>query len=836
MLDYGPAIGVMRGREGHVYSGPRKLHFTSVGFWLPCYRSSFYTDADDRALLRSAFHHGAAHFAPEYVGPVTSGFRLNATIFNRLLTVLPRKGYASAHLVPAGHAQSVFNEQHHDPSAMVFLAHETERLPGLQHMGIHALALTVNQDGFYVWTVAYDGKRREYEIQAALKDHIWALAGGSFSGHHSGIKSERRSGDQVPDSHLTQYRDEHIGFLTFDQINTIFEGLFNVNLDPRVFFRSDSQVEAQYTLGGFISEICAAFHPAKRPPRRTNTPGQALRSDENLEQEGDQEREQREKRQAVVAEFFAACMQHPTSVPVRSIHAFAEVSVYPPAKAHLLDEFLEATEISTLKPIKERVERCRRALLDELIEVTHRRDPLVQVEPPDGPVDRIDDVTEAQLRGYVMLLAAKLPLVANVRFHLDDLHYERSTKKQKSNAVDMGAQDAAVDDPLAENSQVYGPYHSWTGLLRAIQADLSSLTQAIDQARTDRMLYEQEQIYEEQETFTEIQRLNERADNAISAGNGLAINGISTFLALVAVVLASGNLFKNGKLVVSANSMLGLLNLANLPGLLVLVVAVAILVVVFTLIYLGVNLVLRWVSRAFRQEFRLDEKFYYEMDVRVDAPFLIEALPALITHGEPESKLSGKPLPGFWTRVWKQTEPFRRWITRKPPLDATSIERNSYRVERLEKSEALHKIYVEARLRLGSRRHLRVVLVYELLYHRPARDHDYILRELRVVSAHSRQLTHGQVARLKQIVVERFLNPCLEDGWQLKRPGQPDTGDKFDALFTVTELPANQQARDKAASPEDRPLSTNGAQVAPPDSSLAPVTVETRGDGVSGSR
>jgi hypothetical protein len=55
---------------------------------------------------------------------------------------------------------------------------------------------------------------------------------------------------------------------------------------------------------------------------------------------------------------------------------------------------------------------------------------------------------------------------------------------------------------------------------------------------------------------------------------------------LLAVVLASGSLFKNGKLIVTPGSVLGLLNVDNLPGLLAIVTAVVILVVVFALIYL----------------------------------------------------------------------------------------------------------------------------------------------------------------------------------------------------------------------------------------------------------
>jgi hypothetical protein len=220
-----------------------------------------------------------------------------------------------------------------------------------------------------------------------------------------------------------------------------------------------------------------------------------------------------------------------------------------------------------------------------------------------------------------------------------------------------------------------------------------------------------------------------------------------------------------------------------------------------------VNIALRGLNRTFRREFRLDAKYYYEMDVRVDAPFLIDLLPVLFNNGEPNAARSGARRRGFWAARWRQLEPLRRWLTGNHELDATNIDRNSYRVERLEKSEALHKIYVEARIWVGRFRRLHVVLVYELLFHRPAREHDYILKELRVVSAHSKELSQTHIVRLKHIVAERFVNPCLEEGWRLNIPEPDDAGDSFDALFTVTRLPA----RD-----------TNGAERSGPSMTASP--------------
>src|SRR5262249_5039049 len=91
---------------------------------------------------------------------------------------------------------------------------------------------------------------------------------------------------------------------------------------------------------------------------------------------------------------------------------------------YVLRKFLQATATSVLQEYKRRIERCRRALLGEMLQVTHRQQPLLQVEVPDKRPDRIEGVNEAQLRGYVMLVSAKLPLLENVKLYLEEIGAE----------------------------------------------------------------------------------------------------------------------------------------------------------------------------------------------------------------------------------------------------------------------------------------------------------------------------------------------------------------------------------------------------------------------------
>lgn len=813
--------------------------YTSVGFYFPCYPSGFFSQEVDRGLLNLSYA-----FDKDY-GPYSDQdhVKLDATIFARLLMVLPRKGFTTAYpIFPEPKPTKL--EHVTTPTGIVFLLRDvneaiskvraapplpksqaaadpaTHLLP-LSKAGVESLALVVNHDGYYVWLATYVGNEgREWFIRNALREHIYHLVGGDFGSHEQGkgLASDGSSAQpstQPPataKTDLTTYTQNHIGCLTFTQLNTVLEGLYNLNLDPRVFFHNEEAVGKQYTLGRFFAAIVADFHPAKRPPRsrRELISGGKIADEETPEQK-DQRALEEQLHTSVLDRFFGHFLQDATrseaTVSISLIHDFADVCLNHNACEHLLNSFLSSTELVSLKPIKGWIERCRRALIDELIEVTHRRIPLVQAKPPDGPIDRIEDVTEAQLRGYVMFLSAKLPLISNVLLHLEDLHYEvigAAKHRRQSHSRQIEEQFA---DP--EGTAVYGPFNSWRGMLRAIQNDLRSLTDAINQARTDRMLYEQEQIHAEQETLAEIERLNDRATEAAGPESGV-VSMISNFLALLSVILATGPSIKNGRLVFSPNGLLSILNSGSLPGAEELLIVLLILAVIYIIIHFGAERLARWVVKRFLRKSRHEAKYYYEMDIHADAPFLAESIPELVVDGISKKQQPETPLDEYLQAGSNGAYPKAQGdvsvasaaqATQSKTLDFKKVVRNSYRVERQEKSEALHKIYVETEIRVSARRFMHVVLVYELLYHRPSSDHDYILKDLRVVSTHSDELTEDEVIRLKAVVVYYFLNPYLEEGWRLVLPLLKEQSNNvsaflgnaatdFDSLFTITQIPA----------------------------------------------
>jgi hypothetical protein len=620
-------------------------------------------------------------------------------------------------------------------------------------------------------------------MHEALKRHIFEVVGGAFHSHDSGRGTIKRlftqESDESEDS-LMHYLQNHLGMLTFFQLNTILEGLYNSNLDFRVFFKSDRQVAREYAVGDFVRQITATFRLHSPPPDSTLHV-------EASEQASSIHGTRDSQLNLSVSDFFGILLENserPSLLDEDVAHRFRRLCTTPTVRGHVLDQFLTVTEVICLKPMKKRIERCRRGLLDDLIEVTHRRDPLIQAEPPDELRDRIEDVNETQLRGYVMLFAAKMPLVSNVLLHLEDLHYARTRKGRQKD--DKGQAD---DDVENVSSEAYVPFQSWKQLLKALENDVEGLSEAIDQAQADRMLYEEEQIHAQQETLAEIQRLRERGDDALSPAHNVAVNIIANLLAFAAVIVAVVTLAGNNILSIhlSFADFLGMFSPANWAADFEAIKIVLFVVGAYLVALFCVQLLARVAIRLFRRELRLDARYYYELDIHIDAPFHVDVLDALFETGVPEKSRLKRA--SFLWRLLFPLVAIWSWVTqlRHPPEFKHAL-RNSYRTERMEKSEGLHKIYVEADIRVGMRRFppsvgrfIHAILVYELLYHRPAQEHGYVFKDLRVVCTHARSLSKSEIVILKRTIARCFVDPCLQPGWRLDAQN--------DSLFTVTEPP-----------------------------------------------
>jgi hypothetical protein len=200
------------------------------------------------------------------------------------------------------------------------------------------------------------------------------------------------------------------GILTFFQLNVLVEGLFNQSLSPAVFFEHNE----------FLREFLEQT--------RRDLPG-ALTLFEQMRQ---------------VIELLA----------VKDVDART-----PDGHVVALRRFLDVSAREVLQRIKWSVESVRRSLLDESVTMLHRQNKLVQLDMGALEQERTPELavgaSESQLRGYVMLVAAKLPLVRNVyefaalaKDHLEALAHRRATTAITYRAP-VGAGMAAGTDAAA---------------------------------------------------------------------------------------------------------------------------------------------------------------------------------------------------------------------------------------------------------------------------------------------------------------------------------------------------------------------------------------------------
>src|SRR5690606_22791056 len=72
----------------------------------------------------------------------------------------------------------------------------------------------------------------------------------------------------------------------------------------------------------------------------------------------------------------------------------------------------------TLQWLRRAVESVRRSLLDQMMAVSHRQARLIQLDLAGIDYERTPEMTgeatESQMRGYVMLVATKLPLLFTI--------------------------------------------------------------------------------------------------------------------------------------------------------------------------------------------------------------------------------------------------------------------------------------------------------------------------------------------------------------------------------------------------------------------------------------
>lgn len=416
----------------------------------------------------------------------------------------------------------------------VFSRRRVQANGDLVQAGITSVTLSVSEDGFYTWSATTDGDDRAVSLVAdALRRHISELFGGDFSLRRydpdtqlSGRKAielyrgaEERRITAIEDNRQesTEQRPNGsrdvvaapLGILTFFQMNTLLEGLINEILLPAVFFED-------YT---FLKEWISG-----------DADGRGFRS---------------------IGGFINIIV---VDVDANDIQG----------RITALDHFLAVTAREVLQKIKWSVESVRRGLLDEMMSVLHRQSSLTQLtlgETEQSPEQAIG-ANESQLRGYVMLAAAKLPLIINVARYASAAYtriemqlgisatnsqvghevLEAAEPRAEGGALRLAeetprGQVATEDAPLRQYSDLEYQLSEWRGLLEAVQENIHGLENAIEHAWMERLLYEQEQVRAEQEAMAEIERSRNGRRPLISAET--VINAGVLVFAVAAVVLTA---------------------------------------------------------------------------------------------------------------------------------------------------------------------------------------------------------------------------------------------------------------------------------------------------------
>lgn len=242
----------------------------AMGFWLPCNHSAFFNHRTDLETLHTLHRRGSVlSILPD------RRKALQTSVFDRLVTALPYKGYTTAYSV--AHLNSDEFKREGEPWGMLFTADPSQvkvtqvaaaqvgaddtiisdtecqveqneatsdpDAPTFRWQGAllpEAVALLVNHSGFYVWIAVYRSGNlpKQEDLEHALQEHIFDVVGGAHFSHYSGLRDdeEKVGSDAERNDSLMRYRDTMRGILTFFQLNIIQEGLYNSTLDPLVFF------------------------------------------------------------------------------------------------------------------------------------------------------------------------------------------------------------------------------------------------------------------------------------------------------------------------------------------------------------------------------------------------------------------------------------------------------------------------------------------------------------------------------------------------------------------------------------------------------------------------
>lgn len=257
----------------------------------------------------------------------------------------------------------------------------------------------------------------------------------------------RRSSKNQHTEHLSGQVNRTDWLLTNFQLNLLLEGIWNSAFDPAVFLMSDEKrardIMESFTIGSLLSELTVT--------------GELPALDTSLD----------------TPPILPAAVRRP--IFLRALRILRN--------EHLL-------------PLKWNVEATRRHLFSETMTMLHRPERLLQFASPYG-TERdalFTKSSDEQLRGYVMLISAKLPLIDNLTFLAQDCLHGLVLDSRPDKAA------------KGEVQVLRDVFTSWDGTAQALHRNVDALERSFTSIWQDQLLHETEQVRIEEEALGELQR------------------------------------------------------------------------------------------------------------------------------------------------------------------------------------------------------------------------------------------------------------------------------------------------------------------------------------------
>jgi hypothetical protein len=529
--------------------------------WLPVGRANFYSYTANGWLVRR--EGDAPGDGPNAWSDLIKKYeyvpRLQVSVLRRVLEVLPRSfGYEPQGTCTFTDEDAADEDGQSFPAARPASAHPMRPIKvamtlrplkeplvvedspqwranhRLVELRVPEVTFSVDENGFY--TVRAPAGDDPEAVGRALEIHLAELFGGRFriqwqldiepdeyvspsAAERAGLARKtaddaaryeapaRVYNDQETEGHLCR----PLGILTFFQLNTLFEGLFNDALSPAIFFEQTSKIQKYLAAG---PDGTTATDPRDRDDP---VPSGDLAAPVGPTTRGPNARQNR----------LLWFVEDVIGLITTTLDADKAED-----RLVILRHFLAVTSRESLHKIKWSVESVRRALLDEMMGILHRQSSLIQVKldklgRQEWSPELAQGANESQLHGYVMLAGAKLPLIANV-------HRFAAAAAQVLLTPELRDRPAGRD--LAYRVD------EWQALLDALKDNVAGLEKSVEHAWMERLLYEQEQSRAEQEAMAEIERT--RASRLGGSGGatpsplGGTYNTILLYFTIVAAVAA----------------------------------------------------------------------------------------------------------------------------------------------------------------------------------------------------------------------------------------------------------------------------------------------------------